>query len=81
VLGLIDRGTLTPGSFADLNIFDPAGLRFGYPTYVNDFPNGVGRLAVRAEGYAATLVNGVTVTEQGEHTGARPGRVIRQFRR
>ena len=62
-------------------MFDPDGLRVGYPTYVNDFPGGAGRLCVRADGYAATLVNGVVVTEQGEHTGARPGRVLREFSR
>ena len=30
---------------------------------------------------AATIVNGQIVTEQGNHTGARPGRVIREFAR
>ena len=48
---------------------------------MNDFPGGAGRLCVRAEGYAATLVNGQVVTEQGEHTGARPGKVLREFAR
>ena len=81
VLGLVDRGTLTPGAFADINVLDPARLRSGYPTYVDDFPNGKGRLLVRADGYAATLVNGEVVTEQGEHTGNRPGRVLRDFAR
>jgi N-acyl-D-aspartate/D-glutamate deacylase len=36
---------------------------------------------VRAEGYAATIVNGTVVTEQGELTSARPGRVLREFSR
>jgi N-acyl-D-amino-acid deacylase len=80
-LGLIDRGTLRTGGYADINVFDPAHLEVGYPTYVNDFPNGAGRLLVRSSGYAATLVNGEVVTEQGEHTGARPGRVLREFAR
>jgi N-acyl-D-amino-acid deacylase len=80
-IGLVDRGTVRAGAYADLNVVDPAGLRFGYPTYVNDFPGGAGRLCVRAEGYAATLVNGTVVTQQGEHTGARPGRVLREFDR
>ncbi len=80
-LGLIDRGTLRVGNYADINVFDPARLNVGYPTYVTDFPGGKGRMLVRAEGYAATLVNGQVVTEQGEHTGARPGRVLREFSR
>jgi N-acyl-D-aspartate/D-glutamate deacylase len=37
-------------------------------------------IAVKAEG-AATIVNGKVVTEQGRHTGERPGRVIREFSR
>ncbi|MET0160742.1 MAG: amidohydrolase family protein [Acidimicrobiales bacterium] len=80
-LGLVDRGTLEVGAYADVNVFDPSGLQVGYPTYVNDFPGGAGRLCVRAEGYGVTLVNGVVVTEQGEHSGARPGRVLREFAR
>ena len=79
VLGLVDRGTLTVGGFADVNVFDPDTVDFSYPEYVNDFPNGKGRLRVGATGYAATLVNGEVVTEQGANTGRRPGRVIREF--
>ncbi len=79
VLGLVDRGTLEVDTFADINVFNPERVESGYPTYVNDFPNGKGRLIVKAQGYAVTLVNGEVVTEQGQHTGARPGRVIRDF--
>ncbi|MEM7141831.1 MAG: amidohydrolase family protein [Actinomycetota bacterium] len=81
VLGLVDRGTLRVGAYADINVFDPATIDFVHPEYVNDFPNGKGRLRVRSTGYAATLVNGEVVTAQGEHTGSRPGRVIREFDR
>jgi len=81
VLGLIDRGTVRPGAYADLNVFDPGALQVGYPDYVHDFPNGKGRLRVGSTGYAATLVNGEIVTEQGASTGRRPGRVLRDFRR
>lgn len=81
VLGLVDRGTLRSGAFADINVFDPDALQVGYPEYVNDFPNGKGRLRVGATGYAATLVNGEIVTENGVNTGARPGRVVREFAR
>ena len=79
VLGLKDRGTLAVGSHADINVFDINTLDSQHPMYANDFPNGAGRLKIRAHGYAATLVNGVVVTEQGENTGSRPGRVLREF--
>ena len=79
VLGLVDRGTLAVGAYADLNVLDPDRLCVGYPTYVHDSPNGKGRLCVKAEGYAATLVNGRIVTEHGRHSGLRPGRVLRRF--
>ena len=75
-LGLVDRGTLRAGAFADINVFDPDALQVGYPTYVHDFPGGAGRLCVQSTGYACTLVNGEVVTAQGELTGARPGRVL-----
>jgi N-acyl-D-aspartate/D-glutamate deacylase len=81
VLGLRDRGTVVAGAFADLNVFDPARLSCGYPEYVRDFPGGTGRLCVGSTGYAATLVNGVVVAEEGANTGARPGRVLREFAR
>ncbi len=79
VLGLKDRGTLRVGSHADINVFALDELASQHPTYANDFPHGAGRLKIRSRGYAATLVNGVIVTEQGENTGHRPGRVIRKF--
>ena len=81
VLGLVDRGTLTVGSFADLNVFDLHELASEQPRYANDFPNGAGRLKIGSRGYAATLVNGAVITEQGANTGQRPGRVIREFNR
>lgn len=81
VLGLIDRGTLTVGHHADINILDPAVVEPTYPRYEHDFPNGKGRLLVRSKGYAATLVNGQVVVEQGRHTGHRPGAVLRRFDR
>ena len=81
MLGLVDRGTLQAGSYADVNVFDLDALGSQHPEYANDFPNGAGRLKIGARGYAATLVNGQVVTEQGANTGARPGRVLREFAR
>jgi N-acyl-D-amino-acid deacylase len=38
-------------------------------------------LKIGSVGYAATIVNGVMVTEHGTNTGERPGRVLREFAR
>ena len=81
VLGLVDRGTLKVGAFADINVFDPEKLQTEYPEYVYDFPGEKGRFRIKARGYAATIVTGEVVTDQGEHTGHRPGRVLREFAR
>ncbi|MEZ5247985.1 MAG: hypothetical protein R2713_01845 [Ilumatobacteraceae bacterium] len=67
------RSTVAVGHHADLNVFDVDALASEHPTYANDFPNGAGRLKIGARGYAATLVNGQVITEQGVNTGARPG--------
>jgi N-acyl-D-amino-acid deacylase len=67
-LRLRDRGRLAEGSFADIVVFDPATIA-DRATY--EQPH---RYAV---GVRDVLVNGVPVILGGEHTGARPGRVVR----
>ena len=64
-----------------LGVDDWAGLASKHPVYVNDFPGGAGRLQVGGRGYAATIVNGTVIAEEGVNTGARPGKVLREFSR
>jgi N-acyl-D-aspartate/D-glutamate deacylase len=78
--GFHDRGRLMPGKRADINVIDFERLRLHAPEVVHDLPAGGKRLVQRAEGYAATLIAGATVFEQGEHTGAKPGRLVRRGR-
>ena len=47
------------------------------PRYVRDFPANSGRFVVDAEGYRAVIVNGETLLDDGEWTGATPGAVLR----
>ena len=77
LFGMHDRGTLEPGMKADLNLIDLGALRIEKPEMVHDLPAGMPRLMQTAQGYVASLVSGEIVQENGEATGARPGKVVR----
>jgi len=78
--GLGDRGTLEPGSVADVNVIDYEHLQLGTPTVVTDLPAGGRRLVQDAVGYLATIKSGETTFENGRDTGARPGVLVRGAR-
>ena len=74
---LADRGVLQPGYRADLVVFDAERVRPAMPTVEADLPGGARRLVQKAEGIAATVVNGEVTLEHGEPTGRRPGVLLR----
>jgi N-acyl-D-aspartate/D-glutamate deacylase len=74
---LDDRGVLSPGYRADLNVIDPARLSIGPHRVVHDLPGGGGRLHQPASGYEATIVAGQIAYREGVPTGARAGRLVR----
>lgn len=78
-MGLTDRGTLSPGMRADINVIDFNKLQTRAPEMVNDLPLGGARLTQHADGYIATVVNGVTTRMNGQGTGELPGRLIREY--
>jgi N-acyl-D-amino-acid deacylase len=67
-LQIRERGELTEGYFADIVIFDPQTIQ-DHATYEQPHQYATGVIHV--------LVNGVQVLENGEHTGATPGQVVR----
>jgi N-acyl-D-amino-acid deacylase len=67
-LKLRDRGTLKEGYFADIVIFDPAKIE-DHSTFEKPHQYSTGVRDV--------FVNGVQVLRDGEHTGAKPGQVVR----
>lgn len=77
LFGLRGRGRLTVGSFADLNVIDLDRLSLAVPGFARDLPNGAGRFVQGATGYDCTLVNGVVAMEDGTHTGALAGTLLR----
>jgi len=68
-LGLEDRGLLRPGFAADVVLFDPARIadRATYEDPIR-YP----------EGIHMVVVNGVVTVEDGQHNGARTGRMVRK---
>jgi N-acyl-D-aspartate/D-glutamate deacylase len=77
IFGLYDRGLVRPGMAADITIFDPDTVRPLPLEIVHDFPTGAKRIKEPAQGIIATVVNGEVLMEDGKHTGALPGRVLR----
>jgi len=78
--GLHDRGLLREGMVADINVFDPATVGPRLPTVEADLPGGAIRLRQQADGFLATLVRGQVTFQDGEHTGALAGQLVRAGR-
>ncbi len=76
-IGYKDRGTLSEGSYADVNVIDLDALSLPVPQIVNDFPGGIARFVQCAEGIDHTFVNGKHFMDHGEHTGELAGRLLR----
>jgi len=67
-LHLQRRGALKTGDFADVVVFDPDKIQ-DHATFDHPLQYSTGMVHV--------FVNGVQVLKNGEHTGAKPGRVVR----
>ena len=77
VFGIHDRGLLRPGMAADVVVFDPETVAAQEPEETHDLPGGLMRLRQLATGVDYTIVNGQVLIEDGAHSGAYPGRVVR----
>ena len=77
LFGIVDRGVLRPGAFADLNVIDLDELTLHQPEFVHDFPGGAGRYVQGSSGYEYSVVNGQVFMDHGEHTGVLAGRLLR----
>ena len=76
--GMFDRGLLAEGMIADINVIDFDGLRLHRPEAVFDLPAGGRRLVQRAEGYEITIKSGEVIFNNGQHSGALPGKLVRR---
>ena len=78
--GFKDRGALREGSPADVVIYDLEKLEVLPSEVAEDLPGGEWRRIQKAKGYRYTMVNGEVTFEDGEPTGAFPGRFLRNGR-
>ena len=67
-IGIVDRGLIRPGAFADVTVFDPTRV-IDRSTYDKPFQYG--------EGIEYVVVNGRLVLDKGQPTGSKPGQALR----
>jgi len=68
-IGILDRGILRPGMMADVTVFDAVTI-IDNATYENPHQY--------ASGVEYVIVNGKVVLDHGQHTGARPGIILKR---
>ena len=76
-----DRGTLRPGTWADIIVYnmDELGMLYEKPIFATDFPGGERRLIQKPTGLRYTIVNGAVTFEGNDCTGALPGKLLRSY--
>jgi N-acyl-D-aspartate/D-glutamate deacylase len=78
--GMRDRGRLRPGCWADVVIFDAERIAPSAVALRRDLPAGAARLYSTGVGIDAVFVAGEDIVRSGQHTEARPGRLLRSGR-
>ena len=76
--GMFDRGYIKEGKIADINIIDFDSMRLHRPEAIFDLPAGGRRLVQKPEGYEITIKAGEVIFDNGVHTGALPGKLVRR---
>ena len=75
--GLVDRGVLGEGAYADVVVLDEATVGSGPTTFRSDLPAGASRLYADATGIEHVVCNGTGIVRGGQFTGDRPGTLLR----
>jgi len=78
--GFDDRGVISEGMKADINVIDFDNLMIQPLEIRDDLPAGARRILQPSTGYLATIVNGQVVRRHDKDTGERSGRLIRSRR-
>ena len=80
VYGILDRGRIEVGAWADLMLFDPKTIHVSKARRVADLPAGASRLIRSAPGLHGVWVNGTQVFDGKDYVKVKPpGKVLRKF--
>ena len=80
IYGILDRGRIAVGAWADLMLFDPATIHVSKARRVADLPAGANRLIRSAPGLHGVWVNGTQVFDGKDYVKVKPpGQVLRRF--
>lgn len=80
VYGILDRGRIEVGAWADLMLFDPKTIHVSKAQRVADLPAGASRLIRSAPGLHGVWVNGTQVFDGKDYVKVKPpGKVLRKF--
>ena len=80
IYGIVDRGRIQVGAWADLMLFDPETIHVSKTRRVADLPAGANRLIRNAPGLKGVWVNGVQVFDGQDYVKVKPpGQVLRRF--
>ena len=81
IYGIVERGYIKQGAFADLMLFDPATVGRSLARRVCDLPAGERRLTTDPLGVHGVWVNGTRIVDEGGliDNAGRPGQVLRHF--
>ena len=79
--GILGRGRIQAGNFADLVMFDPATVGITKARRAFDLPGGASRLVRDPLGVHGVWINGARIWDETEYcvNGTRPGHVLREF--
>ena len=77
LFSLFDRGLISEGYKADINVIDYESLRLRTPHIVHDLPAGGSRFLQHSDGIELTIKSGEVIYENGIATGVLPGQLLR----
>ncbi len=75
--GIVGRGVLTEGAYADIVVLDETTIGTSPTSLRSDLPAGASRLYAEGTGIKHVICNGTEVVRNGQFSDLRPGKLLR----